>query len=309
MKNEHIFYLMSGPAHLPYLVTSLCTLANWVQDRKVTVFAWPESIFYVDRIVEEFSDRMTIRSSPREPQYRGKNAQFLDKIRIAKSKSLFPDGTDKVMYLDADTTIHGDLSPLFAKLEDGNTFVATQFNDWASNTKGIQARVDRLKEYDFIDPNYISTLMEHSWPSVNGGVWCCHQWSNVLNTWEDWTSRTLDMFICDEVCLHAVMVHHACMGDFGVAREAGRWNSSPKHKVLISSDISIMHYHGDSNVRPEHWKGTRPPKAKCQFGFDFWWPIWQECLAYDYGNISQWYKDVQSDPKKRNHFLHTIETT
>ncbi len=47
MKNR-VFYVMSGPAHLPYLLASLKTLREHY-DGEIVVFAWEESFFGINQ--------------------------------------------------------------------------------------------------------------------------------------------------------------------------------------------------------------------------------------------------------------------
>ena len=51
MKNR-VFYVMSGPAHLPYLLASLKTLREHY-DGEIVVFAWEESFPIVDKMSED----------------------------------------------------------------------------------------------------------------------------------------------------------------------------------------------------------------------------------------------------------------
>ncbi|GAH14631.1 unnamed protein product, partial [marine sediment metagenome] len=98
---------MSGAAHLPYLVCSLKTLREHY-DGEVIVHAWEESFPIVQEIAKD--SRLQIEARLREPAHRLKNAQFMDKIQLAMDQQ---GEADCLLYLDADTTIHGSLQPLF----------------------------------------------------------------------------------------------------------------------------------------------------------------------------------------------------
>ena len=55
---RRVVYLMSGPAHMPYLVCSLWTLRqHW--DGEIVVVAWPNSIELVEEVAR---DRVLIRN-------------------------------------------------------------------------------------------------------------------------------------------------------------------------------------------------------------------------------------------------------
>lgn len=290
-----VFYLMSGPAHLPYLTVSLNTLRlHWTGP--VHIFAWPESYEIARQIAKD--TRLRVDSVQlRVPDYRGKNDQFLDKIRIAQSFR----NEDTVLYLDADTSIHGNLGELI-RAASVPGFAATQFNDWTTNTRGIRQRMETLYACDSLADQFrpfIKELQENPYPSINGGVWSCRPWSPVLNHWYDWTYRTTTeskIFIADEKMLHLMQPIYFPQGKMVTVCDNGAYNSSPKHrcKLMEPKDVVIYHYHGDSNTRPTKWKDT-------SIGVELWMPMYQECLRENIGFINDWRDGV------RNRHLDALE--
>ncbi len=282
--NRQIVYLMSGEAHLPYLVASLHTLRRW-WDGSVTVYAWPESFDIVNRIC--YWKTLGIDAVKREPRHRGRNAQFLDKIRLMQT--LDPGAN---LYLDADTTIHGSLDPLFEPVWYRG-FAATQFNDWLS-TGGIpRNRIKRLRQFPKIDQRLVERVLAEPWPSVNGGVFCCRPDSPVLPLWERWTMEALSIFIADEAVLHLMQPRFGLTGSMTTVL-GGRFNCSPMRfqpKDLPDKDVAIRHYHGDSNVR----------YSKSPRGCELWWPIYRECLRENVGGMAEW------QGKVRNKYLDRLE--
>ena len=276
--NKRIVYLMSYPAHLPYLVVSLQTLRqHW--SGPIDVFAWSESYDLVNRISEESDFNINVYNN--NPKYRGKNDQFLHKIKLMQSFDC-----DIAMYLDADTSIHGNLDLLFDRgLHFG--FAATQFNNWMTGPKGVvAARVKRLRDYSKIDQSLVEEILLVKWPSVNGGIWTARPSSPVLPLWYDWTMIAKKIFIADETVLHVLQPKFIPEHKMNVICERGRFNSSPKHKSkeLEHNDVVIYHYHGDSNVRPQ--KSSR--------GLELWWPMYQEALKNNLGGISDWRKEIKN---------------
>ncbi len=279
MKSDRrIIYLVSGPAHLPYLVASLVTLRqHW--SGEIGVYVWPESYSLVQRIYED--DRLNITCvEQREPPYRkkdgvGSNSQFLHKIRVAQS---LRDEVETVLYLDADTTIHGDLSPLFYWAEK-HGFCATQWNDWVTTGKMVSGRIRGLLDVPGIERRWILRTVERSWPSVNGGVWASRPTCSVLGKWFDLTLKACPMFIADERVLHLMQTLYVPNGLMATLCERGRYNSCPKlNENLPIEDMIVRHYHGDSCCRPQ----------KSQVGYDSWWPIYQRCLDENFGGIREW---------------------
>ena len=277
-----IFYLLSGIPHAPYLAASLWTLRKHWRG-PIQLYAWPESVEIAKKLYND--DRLGISQLiEAEPTYRkkdgvGHNSQFIHKIEIAGQIA-----ADAVLYLDADTTVHGDLTPLFDMTID-HSFVATQWNDWMSTSGIAHKRVLGLSEIDESFKPWVKLATSSPWPSVNGGVWACRPYSPVLQKWHDWTLRCKDIFISDERVLHLMQPLFYPTGDMVTVTAGGRYNSSPKFRSskIKDEDVVVWHFHGDSNVRPEN---------KSQKGYDLWWPIFEECLRENIGGIADWWDKV-----------------
>ena len=270
MRSEKtIVYLISGEGHLPYLTVSLYSLRRW-WSANIVVYAWPESSVIVRRMAED--KRLGIEHIRWEPAYRGSNAQFICKTLVMQSVD-----AEYALYIDADTLIRGDISPLFDEAMIG--FAATQFNDWTTRTKIIRKRILRLENIEGIDQRLVQKVLLGSWPSVNGGIFACRPNSSVLPTWHDWAVLARSIFICDEVVLHALMPRFMESNEFNVSL-GGKFNSSPIHKSkkLKDDDVVIWHFHGDSNVR-----ANKSPK-----GVRLWMPLYETVLKMDVGFINEW---------------------
>ena len=280
MKNR-VFYLMSETPHCPYLVCSLKTLREHY-DGEIVVFAWEDSFPIVQEIAKD--SRLNIKARFREPVHRLKNAQFMDKIQTAAGQF---EQAECVLYLDADTTIHGDLSPLF---EAGHTFgfAATRFNHWTSNHGIPSRRIEKLRKYKKLDQELIESCLDKTikWPSVNGGIWACRPESLVLPFWYAWTDIAREQFIADEVILHLMAPKFKGTNEYTIIGKQGEFNCSPKFqpKQLKDSEVVIWHFHGDCNVRP----------SKTMKGYDLWRPIYAECLEKNIGNMQSWIGSVNN---------------
>jgi len=288
MKRQ-VVYLMSGQAHLPYLVVSLYTLRkHW--PGSVRVFAWPESFDIVKTIAED--TRLAIEVEVHEPKYRarrdegrrGNNDQFISKIRLFQTLH----DIDIGLYLDADSSIHGNLMPLFRAAKQYG-FCATRFSSWTTAGSVPRKRIKRLREFEEIDKGCISTVLRIPWPSVNGGVWAARPDSPVLSTWEQWTWAARHIFIADETVLHALLPKYVPEKLMFVWPD-GRFNCSCNPKwmpeKLGEGDIVVWHYHGDSNVRPDKHGGH---------AYRRWLPMWMECVEKNIGNVLSWLPNEQND--------------
>lgn len=288
---KQVCYLMSGQAHLPYLVCSLYTLREqW--DGEICVYAWPESFDLVQEIAKD--KRLVIQCRKREPELRkkdgvGGNSQFIDKIRMVQDLA---GEVGTVLYLDADTTVHHSIAPLLSLVEYHEfSFVATQFSGWTTASSMIRRRLQSLLETDLakqVDAMQCLSIIVNSsevFPSVNGGVFAARPTSPVLSKWHEWTLLAGGQFISDEKVLHLLQDHFRA-GVMMTICDGGRWNCSAKlqPKQLSDNEVVIYHYHGDSNVRPK----------KSQRAVDLWWPIYQTCVRENIGGIQGWRGQVKN---------------
>ena len=269
-----VLYLLSHPPHVPYLVCSMRSLRRHYGG-PVRVHAWRESHDLVKRVCSDpVLDAECVRS---EPVYRGKNDQFIAKITLIKSLTR----GDSYLYLDADTTVHGNLGPLFQAAERYG-FCATQFNNWTTAGGRARGRVESLREFPLIPSEWIDAALATPWPSVNGGVWAALPESPVLPVWHEWAffaSFPRHTFIADEKVLHILQPRFVPDGRMTVL-EGGAWNCSPIFQPLElkDEDVVIRHFHGDANTR----------MAKSERGCRLWWPTFKECWENDIGNVREW---------------------
>lgn len=270
-----VFYLMSGAAHLHYLVPSLFTLRkHW--SGPVQVWAYPESFPFVERIATD--KRLGITAHPWYPTYMEKNGQSLNKIKVAQAMDC-----KSCLYIDADTTIHGNLDELFDAAES-HQLAITQFNDWTTKKRTIQNRVGRLRDFPGIDQFAINHILEHEYPSINSGIFATIPKAEALPVWYDWTWESRKVFISDEATLHAIPARFSNVQVTTLL--GGKYNCSHMFQpdYLKDEDVAIYHYHGDGNVRPQ--KNPR--------GVQLWTPIYRECFEKGYGYIDKWHNDVKN---------------
>lgn len=278
---QSVTYLLSGPAHLPYLTVSLYTLRKHY-DGRIQVFAWPESHDIVKQIAQD--SNLNIEVHKRIPEYRRKdgvkgNAQFIDKIDLMMC---IYGGAN--LYLDADTIIQGSLDYLFEQANEYG-FVATQWNNWETNSGIVKKRISRLLGREGINQESVKRVLDIPAPSVNGGVFACQPDSPVLDTWYNWTLKVKDIFIADECVLHALIGEYENTQQFGIV-VGGKFNCGPKFKPkkFTDEDIVIWHGHGDSFVRP-----NKSPR-----GVKLWYPIFVECLSKNVGNMADWVSSIEN---------------
>jgi hypothetical protein len=277
---RRIIFLLSGPGHLPNLAVALFTLRKHYVG-PIDVFSWKESLPIVKQICSD--SRLNVGYIPWEPLYHGHSDTYVDKTRLIQS--LASPSNDAVLFLDADITVHGNISPLFACIEKYG-FVATQFNDWVTTGNTISGRIKTLEQFPEIDQMLINQALERAWPSVNTGIFGGRPDSPVLPLWHRWTYAAKASFIPDEKVMHLMMVKFGPSNELAVATD-GAWNCSPKlqPKNLPDDQVKIFHFHGDSNLRP----------SKSKRGFDLWSSVYKQAMELNIGNMQDW---VLSIPNK-----------
>lgn len=267
-----VVYLMSYPAHAPYLATSLLTLRRHWSGR-VKVFAWRESIDIVRQLCRD--KRIEAEAVQVVPSYRGKNDQFLHKIELMQQQETGPN-----LYLDADTLVNGPLTELFSNAQYFG-FAATQFCEWDTSGGLIRGRIERLKEFGKIDKSLVDEVTTNIYPSVNGGVFSCMPNSSVLSIWHEWSMAAKSIFICDECVLHLMVPMFEPHERLAVL--PGIFNSSPKYVPQSEqSRVRIWHGHGDCWVRP----------SKSREGWSMWSAALREARRLNVGGIESWFRSV-----------------
>ena len=270
--HRQVTYLISKPAHFPYLVCSLFTLRKY-WDGHIEVHTWPES-YEIAKLIEG-DNRLKIHVVKREPKLKdgyGNNSQRLDRIDMSMNLNC---GCS--LYMDADTTIHGKIDRLF-NVAELRGFCMTQWSDWTTDQDHVQSKVADLFDVEDIPNDHVETITTHKWPSVNSGVWATIPNSQVLPLWYSWTKKCKSLSFSDERVLHLMM--SARSHEVAVCCEYGKYNNSPifQSQYLKDKDIVVMHYHGNSNVQPD----------KSERGHKLWWPIFKECCDKNVGNIVNW---------------------
>ena len=212
------------------------------------------------------------------PEYRGKNDQFLAKMRVMAQQEYGDQKFGAKLYLDADTTVHGPLDELFQPLEGsyGKQFVATQFCNWTTNSNLIRNRIRPLLDRESGMPkDLIYKCLNESVTSVNGGIWACRPETYLLPLWYRWTWDARKVFIADEAVLHIL-----CLFDQTniVTLHGGKFNYSYKFLNFDLVRPHIVHYHGNGCVRPK-----KNPK-----GHNAWRRIYNACVHGNVGYLRDW---------------------
>lgn len=275
MSTGKVFYLISGPSHLPYLVTSIWSLRTKAQfTGEVVVFAWPESSLAAK--VMSLDKSLGITLVARTPRGVGHNSTFLEKIHLMQEFA----GEQGAVFIDADTLPVQPIDHLFDVLYFSK-MVAVQFSDWTTQKRLIKNRLMKLAGVEECRVD-LTRCFDDNIPSINNGVLACKGDSKCLARWASLTAQVCGtVFIPDEVCLHPIVASDDFKEEGVILYGDSGFNTSPKyqHPDLQDKDVRIWHFHGDSNVRP----------VKSIRGFELWWPSWEACLNNNVGNSREWF--------------------
>lgn len=275
---------MTGRPHLPYLVVMLRSLRKF-HNENIIVYAWPESY----EIVKTIGKEAEFNIEPRywDSEYKGKNAQEIEKIKIVQG---LRNEYDSCLYLDADLLINGNLDYMF-EMSEKYGFCATQFCNWDMTCSIAYNRVKRLIGIEGIDQYMVKQALRSTEVSFNSGIFSCSPVSPVLPPWGEWTWLSRRVYISGETALHPVMQRFMPIGKATIAA-GGAYNCSTlrfKPKNLKDEDVKIWHFHGDSNTKFE----------KSPRGARMWYPKYIEAMEENLGGIRDWVDKCKND-KHRN---------
>ncbi len=259
-----IILLLTGPAHGARLVVCLWSLREFF-DGPVTVFTTRPESHEIGKLCAA-DPRLQVEHRRTLEVRRRKNSSYLTKIKITRESSY-----ETTMFLDADTTVCGDISALFRAAEVGE-FCATQFAHWQTTTRTIRKRIARwaaIKQNRY-DPQWYRQLIDDALqPSraVNTGVFAFRREAAILGPWLDLAMVGARTFICDEIALQVLLPRYPhqwldC-----------RYNCSPIHAK--TSDARIRHFHGSKHARRQQ-------------GRNLWMPVYEECLRENVARLAEW---------------------
>ena len=211
---------------------------------------------------------------------------------------------ERTIFMDADTLVLGDISPLWPDPATGEV-ILTRFADWVSTGKKVNQRIKGWSEVEparvrrMLDPppeSAPASMIAHdpqgrrAWPAINTGVVA---WSSTSEAFcEDWnhTGAKRVTFIGDEIAAQLIFPDH------NVRVLDARFNAS----VVFDwgragfdwDDARVAHGHGG-----KFWK--RPG------GREVYLPHYERALMQNRGNIQRlrvphaWWKWLTDADKER----------
>lgn len=164
----------------------------------------------------------------------GRNHHYLSKCRLHEYTPY-----DVSLFLDSDTLVTGDLTPLLP-LAEQNGFVVTQFSNWVTSGRTIARRIGEWKE---ILPRDIASAMRFG-PAVNTGVMAFRRDAAIFKDWFRVARRGRGFFIPDETSCQVILhryPHHVAPWFY---------NASCRYDDCSDPRVRLVHYHGRKHCRP-----------------------------------------------------------
>ena len=274
MSNGLIYYNY-GEGCLPRLAVSIHTLRKHY-DGPVTIISDGEES---GRVCKLFKTDKRLNVDIVEPNVevrRGKNHHYLAKCRLHE---LTP--YDVSLFIDSDTIVTGDLTPLIPMAEE-HEFVVPQFCNWKSKGRMISKRIMEWKD---IRPRDMKRALEYG-PALNTGVMAFTKESKFMKDWFRVARKGRGFFIPDETSCQVILWRypHKVVESF--------YNASCRYDDCSKPEVRLIHYHGR-----KHCRDGLP------FNGDKWVAAYHEVVDLNIANIRDW---TPSSDRHLKRYLSTL---
>ncbi len=187
-----------------------------------------------------------------------KNHHYLSKCRMHEITPY-----DVSVFLDADTLVFGDLTPLWG-LAEKVEFVVPQFSDWTSTGTIVS---NRIMDWFDIFPEHIKPALAFG-PALNTGVMGFTKNSHFMVDWHGVAVKGRHLFIPDETSCQLILYKypHAVVD--------WTFNASCKYDKCRDPKVRVVHYHGRKHCR-----------VGLPFHGDLWIKEYKEALDNDIAGI------------------------
>lgn len=188
------------------------------------------------------------------------------------TKSLVPSHSpyDRTLFIDADTLIVGDPTPLFDYL-DTRELVVTNFGNWQSQGNKMKKRIGGWKGLTPAIDAMVADQLSKQWPAINTGVFAFRKDWQYARQWHTITDKGSPKHMADELAMQLLL---SVMDPKTYEVVDDRWNTSPLYGAM-QQDAVIWHFHGRKHVRKEACK-------------KLWVPAFEECREKNVGGIAEW---------------------
>lgn len=185
---------------------------------------------------------------------------------LAKPKIVTVTPYDTTLWIDSDTLIKGDVTPMLDAAEK-HQFAVCQFTNWQSNGSRI---AKRIKAWGTWYPDWVETALNFG-PAINCGVVAFRRDSELMRDWYGLALPGREQFIADETCCQLILPRYP-----HIVMEP-KFNCSCKYDDPNKPDTRIIHFHGRKHCRPG-----------LPFNAPLWIDAYEETMRLNIGSINSW---------------------
>jgi hypothetical protein len=258
--DKGIIYYNSGTGCLPRLTVSLYSLRKHYDGPVTVISDGSESSVLCKKLQADPRLNISILE-PHIDVRKGKNHHYLAKCRLHEVTPYDPS-----LFIDSDTIIVGDLTPLFAIAQE-HEFAVPRFANWITTGRMISKRILEWKD---IRPRDMKQAISFG-PAVNTGVMAFRRDSKFMKDWFRVARRGRSFFIPDETSCQVILWRypHKVVEAF--------YNASCRTDECKNPNARLIHFHG---------------RKHCRVGFPFnanlWIDAYREVCDLNIGEIQSW---------------------
>ena len=256
-----IVYLFCGVKFAERMIVSLHSLRQHYSG-PITVGVTDDDCHAVIREIEK---KLEISTTRVEKAPIRRHSGYLTKTAI-------PDWSpyDRSLFIDGDTLIVGDPSPLFGMLDD-RELIITNFGEWQSQGNRMAKRIRGWRGLTPAIDWLVEDQLAAEYPAINTGVFAWRRGWEYARDWAAVTQAGSPRHMADEL---AMQLLQSMMTESSYDVVGDRWNCSPLYGAE-KDDAAIWHFHGNKHLRKE-------------VGRKLWIPALEAAMAENVGGIADW---------------------
>ena len=263
-----IIYLLTKKKHAARLVVSLASLRRW--------YSGPVTIFTTRPESHEIGELCCAdpRLGTNQIRIQERMAKTQETAFLTKSTAIANSPYPATVYMDADTLVVGDISPLIesAPMSDVTAIV---FHRWKTTDRHLVELLSTWRKHEgkkrdrFGLKQLIDGLLANPFPGINAGIFAMKPSSPILQDWHDLSYLGRKNYIPDEIALQLLLQRypHRLLDT--------RFNCHPSANPEMR-DVRIWHYAGSLHMC--NWGPER----------NLWYPAYLECRRHNFAKMAEW---------------------
>lgn len=260
-RDKGIVYLFSGVGFAERIVVSIHSLRRH--------YAGPIAVMATDDDCEGVVRRLSplavecIRVD--KAAYR-RNAAYATKPRLPVSSPF-----ERSLFIDGDTIIVNDPSPLVDELTGQVELVITNFGGWHSQGGRMSKRIKAWRGLSPGIDGLVADQLSRQWPAINTGVFAWRKGWQYARIWTGVTETGSPRHMADEL---AMQLCQSLMETESFRVVDDRWNCSPIYGEHREEAV-VWHFHGNKHLRKD-------------VGRALWIPAFEAARAENVAGLAEW---------------------